>query len=87
MFMFDCPGCKYGHAFYTKDGPVVNGKEQNWTYNDDGDKPTISPSLDVCRDDPAHHCHSFIRDGMIQFLGDCFHSLKNTTVEIPDWDD
>jgi hypothetical protein len=30
-------------------------------------------------------CHSFIKDGMIQFLGDCTHHLKGQTVEIPDF--
>lgn len=38
-------------------------------------------------DDPAPFactiCHSFVRDGKIQFLGDCTHELKNQTVELP----
>ncbi len=29
-------------------------------------------------------CHSFVRDGFIQFLGDCTHALANQTVELPD---
>lgn len=29
-------------------------------------------------------CHSFVKDGHIQFLGDCTHDLKNQTVELPD---
>lgn len=28
-------------------------------------------------------CHSFIRDGSIQFLSDCTHELANQTVPIP----
>lgn len=28
-------------------------------------------------------CHSFVREGQIQFLGDCTHSLAGTTVELP----
>lgn len=31
-------------------------------------------------------CHSFVNNGMIQFLGDCTHALANQTVKIPDWD-
>jgi hypothetical protein len=31
-------------------------------------------------------CHSFVRGGMIQFLGDCTHNLVGQTVEILDWD-
>lgn len=29
-------------------------------------------------------CHSFIRDGKIQFLGDCTHDMKNQTVDLLD---
>lgn len=29
-------------------------------------------------------CHSFVRGGKIQFLGDCTHALKNQTVDLPD---
>jgi hypothetical protein len=32
-------------------------------------------------------CHSFVRDGRIQFLGDCTHSLANQTVDLPDYRD
>lgn len=31
-------------------------------------------------------CHSFVRDGRIEFLGDCTHELAGQTVEIPDAD-
>lgn len=31
-------------------------------------------------------CHSFVREGKIQFLSDCSHTLAGTTVELaPDW--
>jgi hypothetical protein len=29
-------------------------------------------------------CHSFIRAGRIQFLGDCTHALAGQTVDLPD---
>ena len=29
-------------------------------------------------------CHSFVRDGMIQFLSDCTHDLRGQTVELPE---
>jgi hypothetical protein len=29
-------------------------------------------------------CHSFIRDGKIEFLNDCTHKLKGQTVDLPD---
>jgi hypothetical protein len=33
-------------------------------------------------------CHTFIREGMVQFLGDCTHALAGQTVpmaELPEW--
>lgn len=36
---------------------------------------------------PGKHmvCHSFVRDGRIQFLGDCTHQLAGQTVPLPAW--
>ena len=38
-------------------------------------------------DDPSPfkcgRCHSFIRDGRIEFLGDCTHELRSQTVDLP----
>lgn len=40
-------------------------------------------------DDPdpfqCQRCHSFVRDGRIQFLSDCSHALKDQTVDLPTW--
>lgn len=33
----------------------------------------------------CERCHSFVKAGQIQFLGDCTHELANQTVPIPDW--
>lgn len=51
------------------------------------DKPTFSPSLLCNGFDPKSRCHSFVKEGMIQFLDDCHHTLKGQTVEIPEWED
>lgn len=32
-------------------------------------------------------CHSFVRAGKIEFLGDCTHALAGQTVALPDWPD
>ncbi|MEH6477690.1 MAG: DUF6527 family protein [Sneathiella sp.] len=80
LFVFDCPGCGYGHHVRTfGDGP-------NWTFNNDLEKPTVSPSLLVCASYPKQRCHSFVKDGKIQFLNDCFHELAGQTVELPEHD-
>ena len=51
--------------------------ERCWcTYNEEHpDKPA-----------PYHcyRCHSFVRDGRIQFLADCTHELAGKTVPLPD---
>lgn len=31
-------------------------------------------------------CHSFVKDGQIQFLADCTHSLASQTVPLPPWE-
>ena len=86
MVAFLCPGCKTRHAIST----------DRWTFNGDGDNPTFSPSVLVKTGravDPNFQrepgdlpevCHSFVRDGQIQFLGDCTHALAGQTVPLPD---
>lgn len=92
-YYFYCPGCKTAHKIRT------NGPSPNWQFNGNHEKPTFSPSY-LCgghtynKDGSTKEkfstirCHSFIRDGQIQFLDDCHHELKGQTVplpEIPDW--
>ena len=78
--LFFCPGCKIGHGVW------LSRRSQNgsiWTYNGDKDKPTIHPSV-LVRLDENKICHSFVKEGKIQFLSDCTHSLANQTVELPE---
>jgi hypothetical protein len=81
-FMINCPGCECLHGIWTTNvdgGPV-------WTFNGNMEKPTFSPSLKVTypEKDKTNICHSFIRDGKIQFLNDCTHKMKGQTVELPE---
>ena len=75
-YVFHCPGCGFGHPFNVP----------RWEWNGSLDRPTFSPSLLVDKDNPEGRCHSFVRDGKIEFLSDCFHSLAGQTVELPDWE-
>lgn len=90
-----CPGCKTFHAFNVF---KADERGNQWGFNNDFDKPTFTPSLLIRTgkfipgnenwDDEGHPefntiCHSFITNGMIQFLGDCTHHLKGQTVELP----
>ncbi|TXK52393.1 anaerobic dehydrogenase [Pontibacter qinzhouensis] len=76
-YVFECPGCKCSHKIDSK-----------WSYNGNPDKPTLSPSVLVRMDRPPHPevkiCHSFVKDGNIQFLSDCTHELAGQTVELPE---
>ena len=79
-FTFHCPGCGFAHFFRT-------GSTRGWTWNSDMVRPTIMPSLRV-DGGAAGLCHSWIKDGRIQFLADCTaHRLGNQTVDIPAWED
>ena len=85
-YVFDCPGCGIGHSFR------VEGNGPKWRFNGDVDAPTFDPSLLVRWGKNSIEevvCHSFVRDGKMQFLGDCTHGLAGQTIELPetDWGD
>lgn len=73
QYHYMCPGCGWTHA--------VNLAVHKW--NGDMNKPTFSPSM-LCDWDPAHRCHSYIENGFIRFLTDCWHPLAGQTIEIPE---
>ena len=80
-YIFRCPGCGCGHRVR------ISGPGHNWQWNGSLKLPTFSPSILVNPDFPMGRCHSFVRDGKIQFLADSWHGLKGLTVEIPEWDE
>jgi len=85
---FWCPGCESHHCI----------DAARWTFNGDYHAPTFDPSYRTWNDpDPraaegskyrtGWNCHSYIRNGQIEFLPDCTHKLAGQTVPIPQWDD
>lgn len=85
IYMFLCPGCNEIHQVWTDKADGV----EPWSYNGDVDRPTINPSVKVTMPNRTTMgvndiCHSFIRNGNIEFLSDCTHSLAGKTVELPD---
>lgn len=85
---FTCPGCEDDHIVPTKPHP------KGWDFSGTDERPTLSPSIHIRwtgEDDGkpiALVCHSFVRDGRIEFLGDCTHKLAGQTVDLPppkDW--
>jgi hypothetical protein len=91
--LFYCPGCDEAHQIR------VSGDGEVWGFNGDFNKPTFTPSyltwIDANPNAGKEYrkgryftgwlCHSFIKDGQIQFLGDCTHELANQTVDLPEW--
>jgi Family of unknown function (DUF6527) len=64
----------------------------NWTWNGSIDAPTINPSILTNwqagdgdgNPAPDIVCHSFVNNGMVEFLPDCTHSLAGQTVPLLD---
>lgn len=60
----------------------------SWSWNGDLEKPTFQPSILTTGGPNKIQCHSFLTDGVWNFLGDCTHAMANQSVpmvELPDW--
>ncbi|WP_343743118.1 DUF6527 family protein [Herbaspirillum huttiense] len=57
-----------------------------WSWNGSTDAPTLRPSVltQGHGEMGEFRCHSWINDGHAQFLDDCSHEMKNTTVPLLD---
>lgn len=89
-FTFWCPGCDERHQINTSPGSL-------WEFNGDLEKPTFSPSYLTwnrpnLNASPEHdptgkyrngsRCHSFIKEGKIEYLDDCTHEYAGKTVDM-----
>lgn len=102
VLVFWCPGCEIvGEDGEKQAGahmlPITDpgdGRPQ-WNFSGDVEHPTLSPSIlsrvkyrrvgDVVS---PLVCHSFMKQGMLEFLGDCTHQYANQTIPLPplpDW--
>lgn len=72
---FWCPGCDQAHTVR------IPPTENAWGFNGNLEKPTFTPSISIFQ--PPVRCHSYIQDGMIQYLTDCSHKLSGMSVELP----
>ncbi len=71
---FWCQGCSTAHG--------VNIGRNGWLWNEDPNSPTFTPSVLA---QGIYRCHSFVRDGKIEFLSDSTHGLRGMTVDLPNW--
>jgi hypothetical protein len=79
--VFQCPACECWHPFtIVQEAP---GRPV-WEWNQSLEAPTFSPSL-LCYENGRHpRCHSFVRDGFIEFCSDCGHEMAGQKVELPE---
>ncbi|MCU7845311.1 MAG: ammonia monooxygenase [Candidatus Thiodiazotropha sp. (ex Monitilora ramsayi)] len=75
-----CPGCEQLHRFNVFSPNVSTGAQ--WQWNNDTEKPTFSPSMVIKIG--SQICHSFLRDGVWEFLPDSTHALAGQKVPLPD---
>lgn len=86
--LFDCPGCGALHAPRVVAANPTDGRPL-WTWNHDLNLPTLQPSVLVTWDrygeaGTKRICHSCVKDGQIQFLGDCTHEHAGETLDLPE---
>lgn len=88
MLAYWCDGCEMRHMIHIK--PVPNNPQYPvWEWNGSLEKPTISPSVLVNWKNASNKrlaaigtCHTFIRDGVVEFLADCGHKLAGQNVPL-----
>lgn len=99
-YSFYCPGCRHYHWFNV-DGPGRPMWSWNGSHDKPTVSPSIlvrsQRPKGFTNDNPAPLgfdgpmeqtvCHMFVKDGMIQYLGDCTHHLAGQTVPMQDEED
>lgn len=77
-----CPGCDMLHPVYLARDP--SDKNQSiWRFDGNLECPTFTPSV-VTKLSDVKKCHVFVIQGKIQYLDDCWHHLRSTTIDLPD---
>jgi hypothetical protein len=95
---FWCPGCERvdddgsrhaGLHMLPVNGPGALSDRASWSWDGNLDAPTLEPSILTRRHQhgEAFVCHSFLRGGVFEFLGDCTHPLAGQHVPLPDLPD
>lgn len=86
VYVYWCEGCECCHAIYTINPNTLGAM---WSFNGNMEKPTIQPSVLVRwnKKDVPQVCHTFITDGMVNYLGDCTHRLAGQTIPMISLDD
>lgn len=73
---FWCPACQGWHS--------VNS---SWSWNMSLCSTTINPSIKVTGVNEQGNqtiCHLYVRDGWLEYLGDCTHQMANQKIKMSD---
>lgn len=89
---FVCPGCVAGGpaGYSGVHNLPVNVKEDigkpSWDFDGNLEAPTLSPSILTYGSENGVYprCHSFLKNGVFQFLSDSTHPLVGQNIPIPD---
>lgn len=91
---FNCPGCEEFGGSGLHMLPVNSTRTSPaWEWDGNIEAPTLSPSILTrtyrCEGEARVDlvCHSYLKAGVIEFLGDCTHSLAGQHVPLPDLPD
>ena len=70
----------------TRHLPVIlkGSRDENnaWTWNGDTEKPTLRPS--ILSQNHRYRCHTWVNDGVAQYLDDCSHELAGQSIPLLD---
>jgi hypothetical protein len=91
-----CPACRdvevaKGYTDATVDGVAgvheVPFGANGWSFDGNVGSPTLAPSLKLTytitgEPAPTFVCQSFVRNGRIEYLGDCTHAMAGQTVDL-----
>lgn len=84
--MFVCPGCAFNGMSGLHMLPVNSKvKSPSWDWDGNLEAPTVSPSILTKWWHLSNQvvCHSFLKAGVFEYLGDCTHQYANQHVPIP----
>ena len=83
VLLFWCPGCQQLHGVWVESpNPMTNAQ---WSWNGNLYLPTFSPSILVRGTHGANfRCHSFVRDGVIEFCQDSEHRMAGQKMKLPE---
>lgn len=88
--MLWCPGCAMaGSGLLMIPVSDTKGKRPQWTWNGSLELPSLSPSIRTRTTmNGSFICHSFLTNGIWDFLTDSTHPLSGRKVpveDLPDW--